>query len=135
MRRGGQGYDKEGDEDEYKRLEMLGATKALTLMAGGCWFDRGYDLENELDWLDRKIWVKLRDPAGQPDEPDGSAGKVFLRLRACGPEIQDKRGEPMPEPEPGLEPLGKAEVAERRRLWDAVQAETAAEVGVAAGTE
>ena len=105
-------------KDENKRLEMLGATKALTLMAGGCWFDRGYDLENELDWLDRKIWVKLRDPAGQPDEPDGSAGKVFLRLRACGPEIQDKRGEPMPEPEPGLEPLDKAEVAERRRLWE-----------------
>ena len=44
-------------KDENKRLEMLGATKALTLMAGGCWFDRGYDLENELDWLDRKVWV------------------------------------------------------------------------------
>ena len=52
------------------------------------WFDIGHDLKRELDWLDAGVWLPLTAPGSEGDPHlEGSAGKIFLRLRACGPEI------------------------------------------------
>ena len=76
------------------RLDVLGVTKALALFQDGDWFDIGYDLENELNWLDAGLWLPLSAPGSEGDpHREGAAGKIFLRLRACGPEI--------PPPKPG----------------------------------
>ena len=86
---------KKKKKSKHAKLDVVGVTKALSVFQNGNWFDIGYNLEDELRWLDVAVWLPLRTPGSEGDPTqDGAAGKVFLRLKSCGPEVDESQISP-----------------------------------------